>query len=428
MNEAERKQAIKNLIDTKEPAMTGISLTYDGELKTFDAYRIPLDILVYNPYNGRIGSEVKSYERQHHRLNPEVPTDVRIIEDFLWRSKISANEATMQSLLKDHQKQFGIVTADGMIIDGNRRASLLNRIWRDDSINANDKQHCRFFLAIILPQDADKKEIIRLETTYQMGEEAKLDYNPIEKYLKCGDLIEAGFNESEIASFMAIPKPDVLMYLRVLKLMDDYLETYGYEGMYTQLGGEDSFQKLDAALRGYTSGGVSGMWDYDLETDVSDLKTVAFDFIRLGMDQTDFRDIIRKPTASNPSSSFFACKDIWEDFMETHFDIVDSATEQSVQDIIDQNPDADLTKLLRARDNAWIAQVKDAMQLNYRNSKDKLSNRQNAAAPVQLLGKAISALASIDISQETFKHDPQVKTQIKAIESLLQTFKDELGM
>ena len=428
MTENERKTALAELKATKAPAMTGITITYNGESRTFDAYRIPLDLLVYNPYNGRIGSEVKSFERQHHRLNPENPADIRIIEDFLWKSKINANEATMASLLKDHQKQYGIVTADGTIIDGNRRASLLNKLWRDDSINANDKQHCRFFLAVILPQDADKKEIIRLETTFQMGEEAKLDYNPIEKYLKCGDLIEAGFNESEIASFMAIPKAEVLMYLRVLKLMDDYLEAYGYEGMYTQLANEDSFQKLDAALRGYTGGGVAGMWDYDIETDVSSLKSIAFDYIRLGMEQTDFRDIIRKPTSSNPSSSFFACKDIWEDFTSRHFDIVDSASEKSVEEIIDQNPNSDLTKLLRARDNAWIRQVKEQMLSNYRTCKDKLTNRQDAAAPVQLLVKAISALSSIDVTQDTFMHDPAVKIYIKQIEEIEQGFKEKLGL
>ena len=428
MNEAERKKALKELVDTKEPAMTGITLTYNGESTPFNAYRIPLEFLVYNPYNGRIGSEVKSYERQYHRLNPEDPADVKVIEDFLWNSKVNANEATMRSLLKEHQKQFGIVTADGIIIDGNRRASLLNKLWRDQSINANDKLHCQYFLAIILPQDADKKEIIRLETTYQMGEEAKLDYNPIEKYLKCGDLIEAGFNESEIASFMAISKGDVLMYLRVLKLMDDYLESYGYEGMYTQLSGEDSFQKLDMALRSYTSGGVSGMWDYDLETDVSDLKSIAFDYIRLGKDQEGFRDIIRKPTATNRSSSFFACKDIWEDFSSQHFDIVDCATEQSVQEIIENNPNADLTKLLRARDNAWISQVRDKMDANFKANKDRLSNKQNAAAPAQLLNKAISALSSIDTTQETFQHDPMVRSLIEQIEHINDEFKEKLGM
>lgn len=426
MTEAERKQALIDLQTKKQPAMTGITMTYNGEIRTFDAYRIPLDILVYNPYNGRIGSEVKSYERQHHRLNPENADDIKIIEDFLWRSKISANEATMQSLLKDHQKQYGIVTADGMIIDGNRRASLLNRLWRDPSVNANDKQHCRFFLAIILPQDADKKEIIRLETTYQMGEEAKLDYNPIEKYLKCGDLIEAGFTESEIADFMNIPKAQVMMYLRVLHLMDDYLESYGYEGIYTQLANEDAFQKLDAALRQYSGGGVSGMWDYDIEADVSDLKAIAFDYIRLGIEQTNFRDIIRKPTGTNPSSSFFACKDIWQDFVDQHFEIVDSAVETPVQEIIDQNPGADLTKLLRARDNAWIEQVRERMNANYADNKDRLNSRQAAGAPAQLLQKALFALSSVDTTQDTFKHDPAVRALLNQIGNTVALFNAQL--
>lgn len=427
MTEAERKQALAHLKETKKPAMTGIRIKYNGEIQSFNAYQIPLDILTYNPYNGRIGSVVKSYERQHHRLDPENPEDVKIIEDFLWSSKVNANEATMASLLKDHQKQYGIVTADGKIIDGNRRASLLNRLFRDPSINANDKQHCRFFLAIILPQDADKKEIIRLETTYQMGEEGKVDYNPIEKYLKCGDLIEAGFTETEIAAFMNIKPREVMMYLRVLRLMDDYLETYGYEGMYTQLGKEDSFQKLDSWYRQYTSGGVSGMWDYDIEEDVADMKALAFDYIRLGFDQNDFRDIIRTPTAANPSSSLFACKDIWQDFAAEHFDIVDGAVETPVQEIIDQNPGADLTKLLRARDNAWISQVKPHMEKNYSSNKDRLNNRQAAGAPAQLLQKAISALTSVDTSQDTFRHDPTVRRLLTEIGSLVENYKNLLG-
>ncbi len=130
--------------------------------------------LVYNPYNGRIGSVVKSYERQNHQLNPEDPGDKKIIEKFLWDSKPEANKKTRERLLKEHQQKHGIVTADGMIIDGNRRASLLNSIMADDTIPFNEKSHCQFFIAIMLPEGADKKEILALETTYQMGEDAKL--------------------------------------------------------------------------------------------------------------------------------------------------------------------------------------------------------------------------------------------------------------
>lgn len=427
MTAQERKLFLTKLQEESTAKMTGITLTYHGERKEFKAYQIPLSYLTYNPYNGRIGSAVKSYERQNHVLNPDNADDVKIIEEFLWESKENANKKTMDSLLDDHQQRYGIVTADGKIIDGNRRASLLNRIWHDESIDANKKQHCQWFLAIILPVDADKKEILRLETTYQMGEDAKVDYGPIEKYLKCGDLLEAGFTVKDIASFMSINPTQVEMYLRVLNLMNDYLETYGYDGIYTQLDtNEDSFQKLDAALKGYLSGNAQYMWDYDVDLDVSDLKAISFDYIRFGLDQTDFRDIIRKPANTNRSSSIFACKDLWEDFVQKHNDIVENIQEESVQDVLASNPTADVTRLLRKRDNTWKDKVGALLQENYNHHKDKLSNKQQSAEPMKLLQKAWEALQDIDKEQDSFKNDPKVYELLKRINELSGSFKNEL--
>ena len=86
MNAEQRKSELKRIQETQEPSMTGITLTYHGERRKFNAYSIPLSILTYNPYNGRIGAEVKSYERQHHVLDPDDADDVKIIEKFLWES------------------------------------------------------------------------------------------------------------------------------------------------------------------------------------------------------------------------------------------------------------------------------------------------------------------------------------------------------
>ena len=66
-----------------------------------------------------------------------------------------------------------------------------------------------------------------------MGEDAKVDYNPIEKYLKTRDLRESGFMNEDIADFMGITKAQVKENLEVLDLIDDYLSTYGYDGIYT---------------------------------------------------------------------------------------------------------------------------------------------------------------------------------------------------
>lgn len=427
MNSDQRKAELERIQAKSKSCMTGITLTYQGERTNFNAYKIPLSILTYNPYNGRIGSEVKSFERQNHVLNPDNPDDVAVIEKFLWESKKGANERTKKSLLEDHQQRYGIVTADGKIIDGNRRASLLNRIWRDNSIPTNIKQHTQFFIAIILPIDADRKEILRLETIYQMGEDAKVDYGPIEKYLKAGDLAEEGFSNDEIASFMSVTRRDVRDYLNVLKLMNDYLETYTYTGIYTMLdGNEDSFLKLETALRGYAAGGVSKMWGYDAEADVSDLKSITFDYIRLGLNQQDFRDIIRKPNNNNIDASFFSNEEIWRKFSDNHFAVVENLNEETVEDIIRNNPTGDLKRLLRARDNAWRDAVGEKLIENFNRSRDKLNNKQQAAEPIKLLQKAWEAISDVDTNQDSFKQDPAVKDYLAEIEKIVKQYSDML--
>lgn len=438
MTAQERKTALSNLQNSEitRPVMTGIQIMYHGERKTFDAYNIPLDYLVYNKYNGRIGSVVKSYERQNHTLDPECEEDIKIIEKFLMESKKDANRKTRKSLLEEHQQKYGIVTAEGIIIDGNRRASLLNDLRRDESISPNIKQHCNYFLAIILPVDADRKEILRLETTYQMGEDAKVDYNPIEKYLKCKDLLDEGFSREEIATFMGETKSNgdpnttiIDMYLGVLKLMDEYLQNYHYDGMYTLLDkNEDSFQKLHSALKGYTSGSVVSMWDYDPEIDTNDLKLIAFDYIRSGFDQTDFRNIITKPSAGNPNRSFFGCQDIWTSFRDYHFEHIDPITdaEESVDEIIRSANGADVTRLLRARDNAWQKKAMGLMTGNYNRSKDKLDNKQAADNPLKLLQKALDVLESVDTEQPSFKNDENVRQCVKKLNSLIWEYKKML--
>ena len=105
---------------------------------------------------------------------------------------------TLQDLGRKGQQRPGIVTLDGVIIDGNRRAMLLRRLEG----KTNEKQ---YFEAIILPDayDENEKEIVRLETQYQLGEDAILDYGPLEKYLKAKRLKETlGIDVPEIAQLM----------------------------------------------------------------------------------------------------------------------------------------------------------------------------------------------------------------------------------
>ena len=111
----------------------------------------------------------------------------KIIEKLLWDSKIDRNRKTQKSIADFGQQKVGIITRDGIIIDGNRRTMLLNDIQNDGVLSGKKyNKKYNYFKTVVLPVTLleNPLEIEKLETSYQMGEDQKLGYNATEKYLK----------------------------------------------------------------------------------------------------------------------------------------------------------------------------------------------------------------------------------------------------
>ena len=156
MTAEERKIKIRE-ISEGAPVATGTKLKYQGEIREFNVYKIPLEFLAYNVENGRISSLVKSYKREHGDLDMTRGADAQKIAQFLFESSEDRNKKTMRDLAQNGQLEPGIITMDGVIVDGNRRASLLRRITESKEFNQTTKDKCSYFLARILPEDADEK-------------------------------------------------------------------------------------------------------------------------------------------------------------------------------------------------------------------------------------------------------------------------------
>lgn len=428
MDAATRKQKLIELkSNDNNVAMTGIPLQYKGSTKIEKVYRIPLDYLIYNKYNGRIGSEVLSYEKQNGALDPELDQDRELIEHFLFESKEDRNKTTMKSLLKVGQQRYGIVTADGKIVDGNRRAMLLNRLFhRREELGYSyaEVEKCKYFLAIILPDDAEERDIQKLETIYQMGEDDKLDYNPIEKYLKCKELRRLGFAVEDIAEFMSEKPAQIKQWLRILALMEEYLQEYDYEGIYTRLektegpfvdlvGYLDSYEKKGANVRGVD-------WDYQ-DSDISDLKLVCFDYIRARYEGKEFRDIAK----TGKEGSIFFYKGLWTTFLNEHREKI-PADEETVQEMREKHPGEDLSLLLKSRDNDWIQSAKGLLKGNLNRHSRKLEDRRAANKPADLIERALSALQAVDQEQESFLNDPHILEMVKEIGRITWDMKKQL--
>lgn len=407
-------------------AMTGIPLRYKGRSVPSTVYRIPLDYLIYNKYNGRIGSAVLSYEKQNGLLDAEKGTDQKIIEEYLYKSKEDRNKKTMDSLVEIGQQRYGIVTADGTIIDGNRRAMLLNRIFRNRETlgySYQDVEQCQYFLAIILPDDAEEKDIHQLETIYQMGEDDKLDYNPIEKYLKCKELKKCGFTEKDIADFMSEKQSQIEQWLRILSLMEDYLQEYGYDGIYTRLDKtEGPFVDLANWLEAYKKNGANVRnvdWPYS-DSDISDLKLVCFDYIRARYEDKEFRAI----GATGKNGSIFFHKDLWDSFLQKHQNET-PVDDKTVQELREQYPNEDLSDLLRRRDADWVNNAKGNLKGNLQRHSRKLDDRRVANKPGELIERALSALQAVDIGQSRLYDDAHIQEMIKEISKITWEMKKQ---
>lgn len=420
MDAATRKAKLQELQQNQlNQKMTGIPLRYKGETRDAIVWKIPLAYLIYNKYNGRIGSDVLSYEKQNGELNAEEDSDRKIIEKFLYESKVDRNKTTMDSLLKNGQQRYGIVTSDGIIVDGNRRAMLLNRLFNErENLGYTYAQveQCQYFFAIILPDDAEEKDIQQLETIYQMGEDDKLDYNPIEKYLKCKELKRLGFSEEDIAGFMSEKPSQIKDWLRILALMEDYLQEYDYDGIYTRLEKtEGPFVDLAGYLDSYAKRGANvrnADWAYT-DVDISALKLVCFDYIRARYEGKEFRDIAK----TGKDGSIFFFKDLWDDFLKQHQENTPT-DEESVQELRERCPNEDLSLLLKQRDNAWIEQAKGQLRGNLNRFSRRLEDRRDATKPADLIERALSALKSVDCEQSSFIEDPHIEEMIREINKI----------
>ena len=380
-------------------------LFYMGETTSFDVHRIDLDHLIYNRHNGRIEAEMLTWEQEN--AAPYGTYDDELhgkIEKLLWDSNKGRNNATLEDLKAKGQQRPGIVSLDGVVIDGNRRAMLLRKLEE----KTKTKQ---YFDAIILPQAyADNQtEIVRLETQYQLGEDAKVEYGPLQKYLHVRRLHEdLNIPEAEIDSLMGEAKGNTRKLLEIMQLMDDYLEHIGCPRLYLMLKDADGtkegmFVDLYNDLKRITTGKAKVPWAFDADIDPLQLRLIQFDYIRLD-EFDDAKKVYREISHQGKNKNFFSNKDIWQRFRDMHAKEVDPVTMGmgTLEAFIQSDPDAYVTKLdaARARDKAWSAKVSGPMRGNFGQASYKLNLANQTLEPVEALKRARDQLEKIDVASE----------------------------
>lgn len=125
-----------------------------------------------------------------------------------------------QDLRERRQQEHAVVTAEGVLINGNRRSAALRSLFLDDQFKDAKYVNC-----LVLPADATAAELVDLETELQIAREFKEDYTWVNEAL----LIEELFNRegkdwARVASRMHKPPVDVRTQYEKLQQLHQLVE------------------------------------------------------------------------------------------------------------------------------------------------------------------------------------------------------------
>jgi hypothetical protein len=308
-------QEIKDRKETgSKPEHTVIEFRTDRKIgKTRPIYLIPISLLRFRKDNGRIASDIASYEKLNGVLDEKLVSTQEIIRNFLKEKDEPNNIKLKNSLLHSGQNEPAIITCDGFLINGNRRKMIMEELKIDT------------MKVVILPGIGEEggpptiKEIEQIENRYQLQSDGKSEYTnfdraiSIKRKMMAGmslkDQLEddpslVGLSEKE---FKKIISEYQNKYLGPLDCVDRYLEQLDRKELYDNIseGRSDKegrwqafidYHSFHKQLRNEDGEITKYATDLGIEDDeTGDIENIAFKIIR----KKDFKDyktheVIRK--------------------------------------------------------------------------------------------------------------------------------------
>ena len=203
-----------------------------GRYEAAPLVELPEALLVYRVENGRLIAELEEHARAQGldladlRARQETLEVQRLLHGFLAEKAASAEGPILQELAEAGQQvEPLLITADGVLINGNRRLAAMRTLL------ARDPERYAGFSAIsaaVLPADITHSEIEAAEAALQMAPETKLAYGWINRRLKLRrQRHELGLSDAEIQRAYRLKEPgQIEVELSELALAEAYLDLF----------------------------------------------------------------------------------------------------------------------------------------------------------------------------------------------------------
>lgn len=232
----------------------------------FEVFRIPTSVLRFNFNNTRIRAELEGIMHDNGvNLNPDSAEQQSSVEKILLESK-SIGEMETQKLREDLERRGQldpvISTADGVLIDGNRRLAIFRSLARED---ATKKDFSEMDVSV-LPADATTDDLKELEMRIQMSHNFRLQYLSINAALEFRDLhrnLGWTLERIEELTLRQFRKTVIEDMIEIVDLIDEYLNAIPPQGKYAKhysllKKGWESFHNLHYTLGYWERRSVSG--------------------------------------------------------------------------------------------------------------------------------------------------------------------------
>lgn len=186
MLDPDRAEIIRNRIRASHGRTEYVS-AWSRTDKAFSAVEMDINSVLFSTLNHRTRAEQDKAKKQAKR-NDLFSSDPLGPEAQEAQFEILRNQEGFEVLkadLKDRgQQDPAIITADGILINGNRRAAAMRSLYMEQHLKA------QYIRCLVLPEDASLEEMVDLEAELQIARDFKQDYSWVNEALLIEELYD----------------------------------------------------------------------------------------------------------------------------------------------------------------------------------------------------------------------------------------------
>lgn len=220
--------------------------------KTLPLIDLEIDFVRFSTLNHRTKAQQmrKIRETGDQTLFEEDPMG-RKAQDAQYEILCSQDDGAFNDLMGNleerGQQEDAVVTAEGILINGNRRVAALRRLLDD----TKDAKKFGYVRCLVLPEDAEPDEILNLETELQVAQRFEKDYTWVNTALLIEELYQKNNRDfKQVANLMHRKKDEIELFYNKLLLVRQIVELSQEKIMYDDFESRESvFTELAKHIR-----------------------------------------------------------------------------------------------------------------------------------------------------------------------------------